>query len=104
MEEKGFIGRIFDLSFSEFVTTKVIKFIFVLQIIGAVVFSFGFMVSGFRAGFGKGLLFLILTPVVFFVITLLSRIWCELLVVVFKIADNTSKIANQTASGKESGE
>ena len=33
MEDKGFIETLFDMSFTEFITTKIIKFLFVLGIL-----------------------------------------------------------------------
>jgi len=98
MEEKGFIGRIFDLSFDEYVTTKVIKFVFVLGIIGAGAVTLGFLFGGFGASFGKGLLCLVVSPFLFLLLVLAARIWCEMTIVLFKIADSTSRIAGEKDS------
>lgn len=95
MENKGTIGLLFDLSFSEFVTTRVIKILFILGVIGAGIGSLMFIVAGFSAGFLKGLLFLILSPLVFLLWTLGARIWCELIIVAFRIAENTSRMVEQ---------
>jgi hypothetical protein len=93
-EYKGFFGALFDLSFSEFVTTKLIKLIFMIAIACSALCALFIIIYGF--GFGGGtiaFLSLILAPVVFFVNVLLSRIWLELIIVVFRIAENTSEIA-----------
>ncbi len=95
MENKGTIGLLFDLSFSEFVTTRMIKFLYVLGIVGAAIGSLTFLVAGFSGGFFKGLLFLILSPLVFLLWTLGARIWCELIIVAFRIAENTSRLVEQ---------
>lgn len=95
MENKGLLGSLFDLSFSEFVTTRVIKVLFILGVIFAGIGSLAFIVSGFRGGFLKGLLFLILSPLVFLLWTLGNRIWCELIIVAFRIAENTSRMVEQ---------
>jgi hypothetical protein len=92
MENKGLLGSLFDLSFSEFVTTRVIKVLFILGLIGAGIGSLMFIWAGFSAGFLKGVLFLILSPLVFLLWTLGARIWCELIIVAFRIAENTSRL------------
>lgn len=95
MENKGTIGLLFDLSFSEFVTTRVIKILFILGVVGAAIGSLMFIVAGFSDGFFKGLLFLILSPLVFLLWTLGARIWCELIIVAFRIAENTSRMVEK---------
>ena len=95
MSEKSVVGVLFDLSFSEFVTTRVIRLLFVLGCAGAVVATIGVIVDGFRSGFATGILFLLFSPLVFLFVMIIVRIWCEMIVVVFRIAENTSRIANR---------
>lgn len=98
-ESTGFIGSLFDLSFSEFVTTKIIKFLFVLAIIGSAIGALAIIIAGFSSGSGAlGMLALLLSPVVFFVYVLLSRVWLELIIVVFRIAENTGRLVEQRRS------
>lgn len=96
--DKNPVGLLFDLSFSEFVTTRVIKVLFILGVIGAAVGSLTFIVTGFHGGFWRGLLFLILSPLVFLLWTLGVRIWCELIIVAFRIAENTSRMVAPSKS------
>jgi hypothetical protein len=95
VDAKSGLTLLFDLSFSQFVTTKLIKILFLIGIGFAGFGSIGLIVSGFVAGVGWGLLFLILSPVVFMLLVLFSRISCELILVLFRVAENTSKIADQ---------
>ena len=99
MEKKGLIASIFDLSFSEFVTTRVIKVLFVLGIIVTGIYSIAFIVGGFSQGAGKGFLALLLSPLVFLLGCLAARIYMELLMVIFRIAENTSKLAAEKTEG-----
>ena len=95
-EKKGFFGSLFDLSFSEFVTTKIIKFLFVLAIIGSAIGALIVVIIGFASGsVTAGILLLLLSPVVFIVYVLLSRIWLELIIVIFRIAENTTQLVQQ---------
>ena len=98
MENKGAIGMLFDLSFTEFVTTRFIKFLFIIGVVFAAIGALALIVAGFRGGAGKGILFLILSPIVFFLYVLLARIWCEMIIVVFRIAENTSRLVDQGKS------
>jgi len=95
MENKGTFGLLFDLSFSEFVTTRVIKVVFVLGIIAAAIGSLIMLGTGFKNGFGSGLIALILAPLVFLIWVLMARMWCELIIVAFRIAENTSRLVEQ---------
>jgi len=92
-EEKGFIGRLFDFSFSEFVTAKVIPLLFGIAVVFHAFAVLVMIVGRFRSGFWGGLLFLILSPLVYLLMVLMVRIWCELVIVVFKIAENTRVLA-----------
>ena len=44
-------------------------------------------------GFGSGLLSLVVTPLLFLVAVLLVRIWCEMIIAIFRIAENTGRLA-----------
>lgn len=92
MEEKGFIGTMFDFSFSQFVTTKVIKFLLVIAMILAAIIAISIIVSGFAAAWWKGLIALILSPVIYLLIMLGFRIYLELIIVIFRIAENLVSI------------
>jgi len=98
MEGKGLVELMFDLSFSEFVTARLIKVLFILGVVLSVLGVLGMIIAGFSAGAGRGILMLILSPLIFLLYVLVVRIWCELIIVVFRIAENTSRLAEQ---GKE---
>jgi hypothetical protein len=109
-QPKGFFGSLFDLSFENFVATKLVKVLFVLGIIVAALYAIGIVVmllsagisaSAIRGGPGSVVVVgavigaLILAPLVFFLMVLGSRIWCEVLIVMFRIAEHTGEIAEQ---------
>jgi hypothetical protein len=95
MDEKGFFGRLFDMSFMEFVTIRIITILYALGIAGSVLVSTAFIVTGFSSGAGRGILFLILSPVVFLLCVLVVRIWCEMVIAMFRIAENTRHLVDQ---------
>ena len=96
METKGFFGRLFDLSFNEFITTKIITVLYVCAMVGAGVWGLPILFGGFASkSFGGILAGLVLAPIAFLVGTILARIWLETLIVLFRIAENTAKIATK---------
>jgi len=52
MDTQGFLGSIFDLSFTEFITIRIIKFLFILGIILAAIGTLLLIVTGFSNGSG----------------------------------------------------
>jgi hypothetical protein len=94
-DSKSFLAALFDFSFSEFITVKLIKILYVIGIIIAGIAALIMIGGGFRASFFAGLLALIISPIVFLLYILVIRIWLELIIVLFKIADNTKNIAEK---------
>ena len=58
-ERKGFLGALFDFSFSEFITIKLIKILYILGIIFSTIVAIIFIVSGFNISTVVGIIFLI---------------------------------------------
>ena len=54
MPEKGFFGALFDLSFSSFVTTKIIKVLYVLAIVIVGIAALAYVIFAFAADSGSG--------------------------------------------------
>ena len=96
MEDKGFFGALFDLSFSEFVTIRFIRILYIIFLfLIAIGFIFGLIggfVSMFSDSFWSGLWKIIVAPIGTVISLVLTRIWLEILVVVFRIAENTTDL------------
>jgi hypothetical protein len=96
------IAPLFDLSFSEFITTRVVRFLYAFALLGAAVFSLFLTFGPFLTAegfFGRtgGLLFgLVVGPIAFLVMSALTRIGFELTIVLFRIAENAQTIAEAT--------
>jgi hypothetical protein len=91
----GVFATLFDFSFNEFVTTRLIKFLYALGMIVAAVGSLGFVVRGFASSIGTGFVCLLVSPMAFLLYVLLIRIWLEVLIVIFRIAEHLREIENQ---------
>ncbi|WP_405087869.1 DUF4282 domain-containing protein [Microbispora sp. NBC_01389] len=85
------MARVFDFSFEHFVTTSIIKVIFVVLLIAEGLYA---LVAA-RAGTGMVLVALILVPAGWFVAALVTRIWMELLIVIFKIKEDLGAIRSR---------
>ncbi|WPD22038.1 MAG: DUF4282 domain-containing protein [Candidatus Electrothrix scaldis] len=90
--EKKFFGSLFDFSFSGFITTEIVKILYGISIFFAGIFAVMFIVAGFSRSVGSGIGSLFISPVIFFLQVIVSRMWLELVVVIFKIAENTSNM------------
>jgi len=93
--QKGFLASLFDFSFTEFITVKIIKILYGIIIFFAGLGVLYFIVSGFRLSVAMGILYILLSPVIFLLNVILARIWLEIVIVIFRIAENTQKIAEK---------
>lgn len=92
---RGFWSRFFDFSFEEFITPSLIKALF---IIAMVVIGLGVLVAiimGFISSGAYGIFVLIAALIGGFIYLLLARVFLEMIVIFFRIRDNTEEIANR---------
>ncbi len=75
--------------FDSMLTPKIITFVYWLMLLATLVSGLGSMFTQYGGGFLAGLGIIIFGAIG-------SRIWCELLIVLFKIHENLQKIANKT--------
>ncbi|MFB3923172.1 MAG: DUF4282 domain-containing protein [Terriglobia bacterium] len=97
MEEgAGFFASLFDFSFTEFITTKLIKFLYGLGMLLGAVMALALIITGFAQSVITGILFLILSPVIFLLYVVGARVWLEIVIVIFRISEHTENIAKNT--------
>jgi hypothetical protein len=88
-ESKGFFGALFDFSFTSFVTTKIIKVLYVLILVLAVVSALVYTIIAFRVSSGFGILTLVIGDPLFIIIVMAFwRLVLEAFIVVFRISDD----------------
>ncbi len=88
------LSSLLDLDFKQFVTLKVVKFLYMIGM-GLIGLAFlGALIASFTKGFVAILVVLIAGPLIALMYLLFFRIWLELVVVIFRIAENTGKIAD----------
>ena len=98
--EKGFLGSLFDFSFSSFVTPKIIKVLYVLVTIWTALIGLTILIVGFRTGgLAGGLFTLIIIEPIFLLLTLgIYRVVLEAFMVIFRIYEETKKIRENSES------
>jgi hypothetical protein len=84
-----------DLSFKHFVTPRLIRLIYFISLIAAVLSALAWMVSGFTTSVMYGCFTFITGPVAFFVYMLTARVVLEFMLAVFRIAENTEKLRDK---------
>jgi ABC-type transport system involved in multi-copper enzyme maturation permease subunit len=114
-QRKGFFGSLFDLSFTSFVTGKVVSFLYVVSLVlvvlnvlltmGYLSVLLGAYLSGSTDSPAVGvivgaILFLIVTPILLLLSVVYVRVLLEIVVVLFRISDNTAETVRLLA-GRE---
>jgi hypothetical protein len=99
----GFLHPLIDFSFHRSITVKMMKFLYILSILGAGLMAFFLILLGFETSLGFGLFALLMgAPVVFLLTVIFSRVFLEMILVVFRIADR--KADRGVANVKEKAE
>jgi hypothetical protein len=98
--EKSFFQSLFDFSFSSFITINIVKVLYILALLAAGIAGLigigGGVVSVASGRVLAGLASIALAPIFFAVYVLLARVWLEVIVVLFRVAENTNRIAENT--------
>jgi hypothetical protein len=93
LEEKGFFGSLFDISFSSFITTKIVKVLYVLSLILIGLFALGFVISAFSQSAALGLVvLLIVAPLGALLYAIYTRVILEVLIAIFRIMESNFEL------------
>jgi hypothetical protein len=88
-----FLRTFFDFSFSQFVGPKIVKFLYGLSLLFAVLLALSLIVAGFNASTLLGILaLLIVAPLTFLLTVMSSRVLLEVVLVIFRMADRVENI------------
>jgi Domain of unknown function (DUF4282) len=96
VDAAGFFQSLFDFSFRVFITPKIVKVLYILAMIGIGLACLVFIISAFArsAAFGAFML-LIGAPLLFLIELIFIRVYLELAIALFRIAENTSELVKQ---------
>ncbi len=95
-EPSGFISSLFDFSFSEIITIRLLKLIYGLMLaligLGTLISLGGAVMTMIRISFISGIMSIVVIGVGTFLAIISARVWMEILIVIFRIADNTAEL------------
>jgi hypothetical protein len=101
--QKGFLGSLFDLSFSNLITTKVIKVIYLLSMILIGLLALAIVVVAFADSVGAGLFaLLIVAPFVSLIYLIYARVVLEVIIALFRIMETNVELV-QLARASSAG-
>ena len=100
-EKKSFWACLFDLSFSELITVRIIRVLYLIGIIIAGIVALVLIVKAFFHGFAMGLLLVIASPVVFALLVICCRVKMEFLLTLFRIEENTRQCSAESIEASE---
>ena len=94
-----FLQALFDVSFDQFVSLKIIKVIYALSIFFAGLVALVSIIVGFRSSLFLGIFMLLIgAPLIFLLIVLYSRVLLEVILFNFRTADHESGAVEQPES------
>ena len=86
-----FLHPLFDFSFHRSVTVKMMRSLYILSILFAGLMALFFIFVGFKTSIWFGIFaLLIVAPVVFLLTVIFSRVFLEMILVVFRTADHVA--------------
>jgi len=90
----GFFNDLFDIRFTRFVSLRLISVVYVVILIAVSLVALGFVFVGFANGAAAGLFTLILAVLGWVIYVVLARVALEAFAVLFRIHDDTSRMAD----------
>lgn len=92
----GFFESLMDTRFDHLITPSMIRFLYIVSMIVLAIGALVVIVSAFANSAGSGIVALILAPIGALIYLIITRLWLELVIVVFKIRDATEEVASNT--------
>ena len=83
---------VMDFSFKTFVTPKLVKIIYALSLVAALLWALTWMFGGFKVSIAFGLFTLVTGPLAFFFYALCARVTMELVLAIFTIAEEVKRL------------
>jgi hypothetical protein len=94
----GFFRALFDFSFTEFVTTRLIRLLYGIGVVVGAASAALAIARGLQVGLGAGIVALIVAPLIFLLVVIIVRVWLEIIIVVFRIAEYLRDMAGERPS------
>jgi Domain of unknown function (DUF4282) len=85
---KGFLASLFDVSFSSFVTPRVIKVVYIIIMILIGLSALAYIIFGFVALHAIGIIFVPIAVLVSLIYLAVARIGFEIVMIIFRMGDD----------------
>jgi hypothetical protein len=85
-----------DTRFDHLITPTMIRFLYIVAIVLLALGALAVIITGFAKSAGTGVAALILAPIFALIYLIVTRLWLELIIVIFKIRDATEEVAVNT--------
>jgi hypothetical protein len=95
---KGFWASLFDMSFSVFITVRMVQLLYWIALIVLGLSAISVFIALASQSGGAAIVGLVLAPLTFFTGAIFLRVYLETIIVLFKIAENTGEVA---AAGRQ---
>jgi hypothetical protein len=93
MQEKSFFASLFDIDFESFITTRIVKVLYVLTIVVFGLAALAYIVFAFTVSAAFGLLMLvIIAPLTFLLYLIYTRVVLEIFVAIFRIMETNVEL------------
>ena len=97
------LRTLFDFSFNQFVSPKILKFLYGLTMLFAALAALFLAIAGFKDSIGFGIFAIFIgAPLIFLLMVIYSRVFLEMVFQIFRISDHLTEI--ETASAEENSE
>jgi hypothetical protein len=92
VKKVNFLRPLFDFSFEQLVTQKIITSLYGLSILGGGLIALFLIIIGFKASrlFGMVTLFIV-APLIFLLTVIYSRVFLEMILVIFRMSDHMAE-------------
>jgi hypothetical protein len=88
---RSILAALFDFSFTTFASKRLIPLLYGLAVVVGAIYAAGALWVAIRDGGGVALGALIMVPLVYVIFVVYARVFLEVLVAVFRIAENTER-------------
>ena len=93
LKKVDLLRALFNFSFNQWVSPKIMKFLYGLSILSAGLIALFFIIMGFNVSMGFGIFSLFIgAPLIFLLTVIYSRVLLEMILVIFRMADHMTEI------------
>ncbi|MCL5047200.1 MAG: DUF4282 domain-containing protein [Firmicutes bacterium] len=101
LDYKGFFRSLYDFKFNSLITTKIIKVLYALVTVLYSIGALAFFVILLSKGGVDIIVGIIVIPLLYIIYLAFARVSFEILIVLFRIAEDVRRIANRPPSRTE---